>query len=141
MGDAIFKIPTPLMLDKIVTAIDGIYEMMEQLKTFDRKDVNAKDADKKGDVYEYLLYKLETAGVNGQFRTPRHIIEMIVAMMEPGPDDTIYNNIQGYMDGKISREAFWELAKFKHPTQQISFHTISALMTLKFLRGEQVHEE
>lgn len=79
MGDAIFKIPTPLMLDKIVTSMDSIYEQMAKLK----------EADTRGDIYEYLLSKLATAGVNGQFRTPRHIISMIVDMMEPRPDDVI----------------------------------------------------
>ena len=79
MGDAIFKIPTPLMLDKIVSAMDGIYEAMAQLK----------DVDARGDVYEYLLSKLSTAGVNGQFRTPRHIIRMMVDMMQPKPDELV----------------------------------------------------
>lgn len=79
MSDAIFKIPTPLMLDKIMTAMDAIYEQMSQLK----------EADTRGDVYEYLLSKLATAGVNGQFRTPRHIIKMMVDMMEPKADDII----------------------------------------------------
>lgn len=79
MSDAIFKIPTPLMLDKIVTAMDEIYEQMAQLKK----------ADTRGDVYEYLLSKLATAGVNGQFRTPRHIIRMMVELMDPEPNDII----------------------------------------------------
>ena len=79
MGDAIFKIPTPLMLDKIVTAMDGIYEKMAQLKT----------ADARGDVYEYLLSKIATAGVNGQFRTPRHIIRMMVELMDPKAGETV----------------------------------------------------
>ena len=79
MGDAIFKIPTPLMLDKIVTAMDEIYTQMAQLKT----------SDTRGDVYEYLLSKLATAGVNGQFRTPRHIIKMMVELMEPKADEII----------------------------------------------------
>ena len=79
MGDAIFKVPTPLMLDKIVSAMDGIYETMAQLK----------DVDARGDVYEYLLSKLSTAGVNGQFRTPRHIIRMMVDMMAPKPDELV----------------------------------------------------
>lgn len=48
-------------------------------------------------------------------------------------DDTIYNYIQNFMDGKISRTAFWELARFKYPTNQISFHTISTLDTLKYI--------
>ena len=79
MGDAIFKIPTPLLLDKIVTAMDEIYDQMAQLK----------NTDTRGDVYEYLLSKLSTAGVNGQFRTPRHIIKMMVELMDPKPDEII----------------------------------------------------
>lgn len=57
----------------------------------------------------------------------------------PMADDTIYNDIQNYMDGKISRAAFWELAKFRYPTHQISFHTISALDTLTFIGSEVVY--
>ena len=54
----------------------------------------------------------------------------------PMSDDTIYNYVQNYLDRKISRVAFWELAKLKHPTYQISFHTVSALDTLKFIGSE-----
>ena len=79
MGDAIFKIPTPLLLDRIVTAMDDIYTEMAQMK----------EKDTKGDIYEHLLAKLATAGVNGQFRTPRHIIKMMVELMEPKADDII----------------------------------------------------
>ncbi len=79
MADAIFKLPTPLLLEKVVTAMDGIYEQMAQLKT----------ADTRGDVYEYLLSKIATAGLNGQFRTPRHIIRMMVKLMQPKPSDII----------------------------------------------------
>lgn len=57
----------------------------------------------------------------------------------PMADDTIYNYIQNFIDGKISRSAFWELAKFKHPTHQISFHTISALDTLTYVGSEEVY--
>lgn len=74
MEDAIFIIPTPIMLQKVVTAMDKL-EM--------------KDRDTKGDVYEYLLSKLSQAGVNGQFRTPRHIIRMMVELMKPTPEDII----------------------------------------------------
>ena len=59
----------------------------------------------------------------------------------PMADDTIYNYIQNYMDGKITRAAFWELVKFKYPTHQISFHTISALDTLRYIRSEVVYGE
>lgn len=74
MSDAIFKIPTPQLLEKIVTAMD---------------EINWKDKDIRGDLYEYLLSKLTTAGTNGQFRTPRHIIRMMVEMLDPKPDDAI----------------------------------------------------
>lgn len=79
MDDAIFKLPTPLMLSKVVDAMDDLYAQMEKLK----------ESDARGDVYEYLLSKLSTAGVNGQFRTPRHIIRMMVALMEPDAEDVI----------------------------------------------------
>ena len=57
----------------------------------------------------------------------------------PMADDTIYNYIQNFMDGKISRAAFWELARFKYPTHQISFHTVSALDTLQFIKSEEAY--
>lgn len=57
----------------------------------------------------------------------------------PMADDTIFNYVQNFMDGKISREAFWALAKFKHPTHQISFHTENALQTLSFIKGTKVY--
>ena len=79
MDDAIFKVSTPLMLSKIVDAMDEIYSMMEELH----------QTDIRGDVYEYLLSKIAQSGVNGQFRTPRHIIRMMVEMMEPKPTDFI----------------------------------------------------
>lgn len=59
----------------------------------------------------------------------------------PMADDTIFNYVQNFVDGKISREAFWELAKFKKPTHQISFHTVRALTTLSFVKGSEVHDE
>ena len=57
----------------------------------------------------------------------------------PMADDSIFNYVQNFMDGKISRAAFWELVKFNHPTHQISFHTISALDTLDFIGSEVVY--
>ena len=48
-----------------------------------------QSADVRGDVYEYLLAKIATAGVNGQFRTPRHIIRMMVDLMDPKADETV----------------------------------------------------
>lgn len=59
----------------------------------------------------------------------------------PMADDTIFNYVQGFIDGEISRAAFWELAKFKRPTHQISFHTARALATLEFLRGYEVSDD
>jgi hypothetical protein len=59
----------------------------------------------------------------------------------PMADDTIFNYVQNFVDGKISREAFWSLAKFKRPTHQISFNTSKALKTLTFLKGSEVWDE
>lgn len=80
MGDAIFKIPTAAMLSKIVDGIDRL---------------ELGDEDSKGDLYEYLLSKVATAGTNGQFRTPRHIIKMMVALMKPTPEDIIIDPAMG----------------------------------------------
>lgn len=80
MQDAIFKVPTPQLLEKIVTALDDIYTLID-------KEPDKQDA--RGDVYEYMLSKLSTAGTNGQFRTPRHIIRMMVELLDLQPMDTI----------------------------------------------------
>lgn len=80
MGDAIFKIPTPAMLTKLIDGIDGL---------------ELGDADTKGDLYEYLLSKVATAGTNGQFRTPRHIIKMMVELIQPTPNDIICDPAMG----------------------------------------------
>lgn len=56
-------------------------------------------------------------------------------------DDTIFNYLQNFIDGKISREAFWALARYKHPTHQISFHTIKALDTLTFVESIEAQNE
>ncbi len=74
MRDARFTIPTPNLLTKAVDILDEL--------PLDRGDV-------KGDLYEYMLSKIATAGQNGQFRTPRHIIQLMVEMMNPGPGDEI----------------------------------------------------
>ena len=92
MGDAIFKIPTPLMLSKIVDGINNI-----DLK---------KDKDTKGDLYEYLLSKVATAGTNGQFRTPRHIIDMIVNLMKPTPEDVIVDPAAGSAGFLVSSQQY-----------------------------------
>lgn len=58
----------------------------------------------------------------------------------PMADDTIFNYVQQFIDGEISREAFWALAKFKKPTHQISFHTEAALKALTFLQSQEVSD-
>ena len=73
MSDAMFLIPTPQVLQKIITGLDDLYEH------------DIADLDMQGDLYEYMLGKLATAGQNGQFRTPKHIREM----MDPKADDLI----------------------------------------------------
>ncbi|MBR6513210.1 MAG: SAM-dependent DNA methyltransferase [Clostridia bacterium] len=79
MDDAIFKLPTPLLLSKVIDALDEIYDLMSK----------SEDKDIRGDVYEYLLNKIAQSGLNGQFRTPRHIIHMMVELMQPKADDVI----------------------------------------------------
>ena len=74
MQDALFMIPTPRVLANVVDQLDSI---------------DMADRDTKGDLYEYMLGKIATAGQNGQFRTPRHIIKMMVALTAPVPEDTI----------------------------------------------------
>ena len=58
----------------------------------------------------------------------------------PMADDTIWDYVNGFTSGQISREAFWALAKFKHPTHQISFYTVNALHCLTFERSEPIHD-
>ena len=56
----------------------------------------------------------------------------------PMADDTIWNYVNDFVAGIISRQAFWELAKFKHPTHQLSFHTLRAIDCLRYVRGDVV---
>ena len=58
----------------------------------------------------------------------------------PMADDTVWNYVNDFLAGDISRNVFWELAKFKHPTHQISFHTLKALDCLKCERSEVLDE-
>ncbi len=74
MHDAVFAIPHAALFDRVVNMIDNI---------------PMEDRDTKGDLYEYMLSKISTAGQNGQFRTPRHIIKMMVELAAPTPEDTI----------------------------------------------------
>lgn len=77
MQDATFMIPTPQVLQKIITGLDELYEH------------DIKDLDMQGDLYEYMLGKLATAGQNGQLRTPKHIRDMMVRLLAPTPNDKI----------------------------------------------------
>lgn len=80
MKGATFMIPTPRLLAQVVDLLS---------------EINMEDRDTKGDVYEYLLGKIATAGQNGQFRTPRHIIKMMVEMVAPTLDDVICDPAAG----------------------------------------------
>ena len=80
MADAIFKVPTPQLLERLVTELDELYTQIDKMP--DKQDA-------RGDLYEYMLGKLATAGRNGQFRTPLHIIDMMVELVQPTPDDFI----------------------------------------------------
>ena len=97
MKDATFMMPTPKLLDTVVQKLDQI--------PMDNRDT-------KGDLYEYLLSKLSTAGKNGQFRTPRHIIDMMVALMQPNPEDIISDPACGSAGFLISAN---EYLREKHP--------------------------
>ncbi len=74
MKDALFMMPTARVLANVVDQLDGI---------------DMADSDTKGDLYEYMLGKIASAGQNGQFRTPRHIIKLMVDMTAPKPKDVI----------------------------------------------------
>ncbi len=80
MKDARFTIPTPALLSRVVDMLD---------------DVPMHDRDTNGDLYEYMLSKIATAGQNGQFRTPRHIIQLMVEMTAPQPSDEICDPAAG----------------------------------------------
>ncbi len=114
MDDAIFKLPTPLLLSKVVDSLDEIYELMN----------SSQATDVRGDVYEYLLNKIASAGRNGQFRTPRHIIRMMVEMVDPNADDVICDPACGtsgflvsaaeYLKEVKKNEIFFDKAKKEH---------------------------
>ncbi len=121
MDDAIFKLPTPLLLSKVVDALDEIYSLMGK----------SDDKDVRGDVYEYLLNKIAQSGLNGQFRTPRHIIKMMVEMMQPTPDDVICDPACGtsgflvtagdYLKDKHKEEIFFNRQKKDHYMNHMFF--------------------
>lgn len=114
MDDAIFKLPTPLLLSKVVDLLDDIYALMNE----------SQSADVRGDVYEYLLSKIAQSGRNGQFRTPRHIIRMMVEMMNPSADEIICDPACGtsgflvaageYLKENKKEEIFFDRQKKDH---------------------------
>ena len=121
MDDAIFKLPTPLLLSKVVDALDEVYVIMSKTEN---KDV-------RGDTYEYLLNKIAQSGLNGQFRTPRHIIRMMVELMQPKPDDVICDPACGtsgflvtageYLKEKYREEIFFRREKKDHYMHHMFF--------------------
>ena len=94
MDDAMFLVPTPQVLQKIITGLDDLYE----------NDIS--DLDMQGDLYEYMLGKLATAGQNGQFRTPKHIREMMVELIQPTPDDFVCDPACGTAGFLVSAAEF-----------------------------------
>ena len=107
MKDARFTIPTPALLAKVVDLMDAI---------------PMEDRDTKGDLYEYMLSKIATAGHNGQFRTPRHIIQLMVEMMAPKPSDTICDPACGTAGFLVAAAEYLQ----KHHEQDIYVNTKSA---------------
>ncbi len=110
MKGARFTIPTPALLQKAVDGLDAI---------------PMEDRDTKGDVYEYMLAKIATAGQNGQFRTPRHIIQLMVEMTAPTPGDIICDPASGTCGflvaaGEYLREH--QAGMLTNPAQAKHFH-------------------
>ena len=97
MRDARFTIPTPSLLAKVVDMLDH---------------VPMEDRDTKGDLYEYMLGKIASAGQNGQFRTPRHIIQLMVALTAPTPTDVICDPASGTCGFLVTAG---EYLREKHP--------------------------
>ena len=94
MDDAMFLIPTPQVLQKIITGLEDLYEH------------DLSDLDMQGDLYEYMLGKLATAGQNGQFRTPKHIRDMMVELIQPSPEDVIVDPACGTAGFLVSAAAY-----------------------------------
>jgi len=85
MQDAVFIIPKASLLVEAVSIIDDIYNEIE----LERQSNNQKFHDTQGDIYEYLLAEISSAGKNGQFRTPRHIIKMMCELVNPKLGDEV----------------------------------------------------
>ena len=95
MREAIFQINKPATLQKAIAALDEL--------PMDIKDI--------GDIYEYLLSKLSQAGANGQFRTPRHIIDMMVELMQPTIKDIISDPAMGSAGFLVSASRYLDRRK------------------------------
>jgi type I restriction enzyme M protein len=110
MKDARFTIPTPALLSRVVDMVDGF---------------PMQDRDTNGDLYEYLLSQIASAGKNGQFRTPRHIIQLMVELMAPTPKDEIVDPACGTAGFLVAAS---EYLRDRHPealidaTQREHFH-------------------
>lgn len=115
MKDARFKIPTAALLAKVVDLLDN---------------VPMEDRDTSGELYEYMLGKIATAGQNGQFLTPRHIIRLMVELAAPRPDDSICDPACGtcgflMMTGEYLREHYPDMlhdAKLNRHFHNEMFH-------------------
>ena len=92
MREAIFQINKPATLQKVISILDE-FPTRDSGIDFDSDTQGINDI---GDIYEYLLSKLSTAGKNGQFRTPRHIIDMMVELMQPTIKDIISDPAMGF---------------------------------------------
>ena len=116
MKDALFLVPTARVLVRVIDALDSL-------------DLNNKDI--MGDVYEYLLSQIAQSGTNGQFRTPRHIIKMMVELMDPKADEIICDPACGtsgflvaageYLKERRKEEIFFDRQKKDHYMNHMFF--------------------
>lgn len=123
MKDARFTIPTPALLTRVVDLL---------------ADIPMADRDTKGDIYEYMLMKLSTSGTNGQFRTARHVIKLMVDLVEPRPDDVIIDPAVGTAGFLVAAEEYlrkhhedaWTDAAFRehHATRMFTGYDSDAAM-------------
>ena len=101
MKNAVFIIPKPALLVEAVKTIDDIFEVMEK----DSKEKGQAFQDIQGDVYEFLLSEIATAGKNGQFRTPRHIIKLVADLVQPQLGHKIADPVQTLCRGQHRHSA------------------------------------
>jgi type I restriction enzyme M protein len=82
MRDAVFMIPKPSLLSEAIVILDSLFDQQRHV-------LAGRNADILGDICEHLLSEIRTAGKNGQFRTPRHIIRAIIELIDPKPGERI----------------------------------------------------